>query len=77
MPILQIEIPKKANAKVVTKDLDMTDKLREVAVVHIASYQQRMTNPYNKHVNPCAFRAGDLVLRRVLENTVDPTVDKF
>ena len=77
MPILRTEIPKKANAKVVTKDLDMTDKLRAVAVVHIASYQQRMTNLYNKHVKSCAFRAGDLVLRRVLENTADPVPGKF
>ena len=36
-----------------------------------------MINLYNKHVKPCAFRAGDLVLRRFFENTTDPATDKF
>ena len=55
----------------------MEDELHEVAVVRIASYQQRMTNLYNKHVKLHAFRLGDLVLRRVFENTVDQAVGKF
>ena len=37
-PTLRIEIPEEANVEVVTKDLDMTDELHEVAVVRIASY---------------------------------------
>ena len=36
-----------------------------------------MTNLYNKRVRPRTFQAGDLVLRRVYENTVDPTAGKF
>ena len=32
---------------------------------------------YNMHVKPRAFRAGDLVMRRVFENMVDPTTGKF
>ena len=55
----------------------MKDKLHEARPVHIASYQRRLTNLYNRHVKPCAFRAGDLVLRRVIENTADSTVGKF
>ena len=51
----------------------MTDELHEV----VALYQQRMTNLYNMHVKQHAFRAGDIVLRRVFENMVNPTTDKF
>ena len=38
VPTLRIEIPKKANAEAVAKDLDMTDELYEVAVVSITLY---------------------------------------
>ena len=68
---------KKSNVKAITKDLDMTDELHETAAVLIASYQQRLKNLYNRHVKPRAFRAGDLVLRRVFENMIDLVVGKF
>ena len=55
----------------------MTDELREVAVVRITSYQQRLTHLYNKQVKMHAFRAGDLVLRMVTENTAGPIIGKF
>ena len=37
----------------------------------------KLENSYNKQVKPRVFQPGDLVLRRVFENTVDPTVGKF
>ena len=74
---LRTEIPEKATIEVIAKDLDMADELCEAAAVRMASYQQRITNLYNKRVRQRAFRAGDLVLRRVFENTADPTADKF
>ena len=77
MPILQTETPEKANTEAIVKDLDMTNELCEAVPVCIASYQQRMTNLYNKHVKRCAFQAGDLVLRRVFENIADLLADKF
>ena len=75
--MLRTKIHEKANTKAITKDLDIAEKLREAMVVRMASYQQRMTNLYNRHVKLCAFRAGDLVLRRVFENTIDPAAGKF
>ena len=66
-----------ANAEAISKDLDMTDELREASAIHIASYEQRMENLYNKHIKLRAFRVGDLVLRKVFENTVDPVAGKF
>ena len=55
----------------------MTDELREVTTVRMTSHQQRTTNLYNKRVRQHTFQAGDLVLRRVFENMVDTTTDKF
>ena len=63
MPTLRAEIPEEAEA--LAKDLDMADELCESTVVRMASYQQRITNLYNRRVRQRAFQAGDLVLRRV------------
>ena len=77
MPMLQTEISRTANAEAISKDLNMADELWEAAAIRIASYQQRMANLYNRHIKQHAFRAGDLVLRKVFENTAYPMVDKF
>ena len=76
-PTLRTEILEKANAEAVTKDLYMTDELREAPVVRIALNKQRLTNLYNRHVKPRAFRAGDQVLRRVFEYTTDLVANKL
>ena len=65
VPSLRTEILEKANAKAITKDLDMTNELCEVAAMRIASCQQRLKNLYNMHVKSRTFRAEDLLLRRV------------
>ena len=44
-----------AKVEAISKDLDMADKLREVAAIHIASNQQRMANLYNRHIKPHVF----------------------
>ena len=41
IPTLRIEILEKAKVEAVTKDLDMTDELREAVAVGITSYQLR------------------------------------
>ena len=77
VPTLRTKIPEKTNTKAISKDLDMADELHEAKVVGMTSYQQRITNLYNKHVRQCAFRSKDLVLRRVFKNTADPVASKF
>ena len=77
MPTVRIEIPEKANVEVVAKDLDTTNKLREAAVVRMASYQQRLENLHNRCIKLCTFLLGEIVLRRVFENTANPTYGKF
>ena len=59
------------------KDLDTVDELLESATIRIASYQRWLANSYNKRVKPRTFQPGNLVLRRVFENTVDPNAGKF
>jgi len=53
--------------------LDLLHGLRDEAVVRMALYQQRMTKYYNSKVKTQTFRKGDLVIRRVLANTKNPT----
>ena len=55
----------------------MSDEQREAAVISITSYQRRLVNSYNRRVKPRVFQSGDLVLRKVFENTADPTARKF
>ena len=77
MPMIRTDIPEQSNSKSVIKDLDMADELHEVAVVQIASYHRRLANLYNKRVKARMFQSGDLVLRKVFENTTDQTAGKF
>ena len=77
MPTIQIELPEEANVEAITKDLDTIDELREAAGVHIASYQHRLANLHNRRVKSITFKARELVLRRVFENTANPTYEKF
>ena len=77
MPTIRIDVLEQGNTHLMVKDLDTLDELRESAVIPIASYQHRLANSYNKRVKPWTFQLGNLVLRRVFENTADPNVGKF
>ena len=65
------------NAKSIARELDVSDELWEAIAIRITSYQRRLANSYNRRVKPRVFRSGDLVLRKVFENTVEPTAEKF
>ena len=77
MPTLRTNLPEQLNAETVIKNLDMADELREAAAVRITSYHSKLANLYNRCVKTRMFQPGDLVLRKVLENTADPSVGKF
>ena len=77
MLTIRAEIPEKANAEAIAKDLYTTGALWEAVAVRIASYQQRLANLHNRRVNPCTFLPGELVLRRVFENTTNLVDGKF
>ena len=72
LPTLRMEISEEANTETLAKDLDMTDELREAAAMHMASYQQRTTNLYNKWVRQRAYQVEDLVLRWITRQTQQP-----
>ena len=76
-PTLRTKTLKKENTEAIAKGLDMVDELHEATAIRMTSYQQRMTNLYNRDVKLRAFQAEDLVLRRVFENTADPAAAKF
>ena len=77
MPTILTKIHEEANIEAVIKDPDSVDKIREAVAIRIASYQQRLASLHNQHVKPCTFKVGDLVLRRVFENTANPADGKF
>ena len=77
MPTIWTGILEQENAELVIKDLDVVDELRESTTVHIASCQRHLVNSYNKRVKPRMFQPGDLILRKVFENTVNPAAGKF
>jgi hypothetical protein len=51
------------------KDLDLLEERRDLAIVRLASYQQRIKREHDKNINHRVFRIGDLVLRKVMANT--------
>ena len=77
MPTLRNDLPEQSNAESGIKDLNTADELREVTAMWITSYHRRLANQYNRRVKPRAFQPGDLVLRKVFENTADPSAEKF
>ena len=77
MPTLRTDIPEQSNTESVINDLDMAYELREAMAVQIASYHCKLVNLYNIHVKLRLFQPGDLVLRKVFENTIDSSTEKF
>ena len=77
MPMLWTDMSKKSNMKFIIKELDTADELCETTAVRVASYQRLLENLYNKRVKPRVFQPGNLVLRKVFENTADLVAGKF
>ena len=77
LPTILTATPESKNAESIARELDVSDELREVAAIRITSYQRRLENSYNRRVKPRVFRPGDLVLRKVFENTTNPAAGKF
>ena len=77
LPTVRTATTDPANEESMIRELDTSDELREVIAIRMASYQRRLANSYNKRVKPRMFQPGDLVLRKVFENTADPTAGKF
>ena len=77
LPTIRTATPELENAESIARELDVSDELREAAAIRITSYQRCLANSYNRRVKPRVFRPGDLILRKVFENTADPIAGKF
>ncbi|XP_074306495.1 uncharacterized protein LOC141641746 [Silene latifolia] len=57
--------------------LDMIDELRTSAQIRMASYRQIVARSYNKNVKVRTLQVGDLVMRKVFQNTKNQQAGKF
>ena len=65
------------NEETLRKDLDLLEEKRDLVMVCLASYQQKMKREHDKNIRPRTFRVGDLVLRKVMANTRKPNDGKL
>ena len=65
----RISHTRQQNEELMKSELDLLEEKRELAKLRIASYQQRAARYYNSKVKVKQFQLGDLVLRKVLQNT--------
>ena len=64
------------NDELLKKNLDLVEERRENAMVQLAYYQHKLKQGYDMNVKLRSLAPGDLVLRKVLENTKNPTWGK-
>ena len=59
------------------KSLDLIEEQRENAMVQLAYYQHKLKQDYDTNVKLRPLAVGDLVLRKVLGTTKNPTWGKL
>ena len=65
------------NDEAMRLQLDLVDEIRVVAEQRLARYQDHMAKYYNSRVRYRDFQVGDLILRKVMGTTRDPTLGKL
>ena len=65
------------NLKLMLKQLNLLEERRESMTMRLAEYQQKLARRYNRDMRRRDFRAGDLVLRKVVGNMQDVNVGKL
>ena len=65
------------NDETMRLQLDLIDEVRSAAEQRLTRYQDRMARHYNSQVRHRDFQVGDLVLRKVMGATRDPTQGKL
>ena len=68
---------KSRNNEAMRLQLDLVDEVRAAAEQRLARYQNLMTKHYNSRVRHRDFQVGDLVLRKVIGATKDPSQGKL
>jgi len=65
------------NDKLLEKSLDLVEERRESTIVQLAYYQNKLKQEYDANVKLRPLIIGDLVLRKVLGTTKNPTWGKL
>ena len=65
------------NEEAMRLQLDVMDEVRMATKQRMARYQNLMTKHYNSNVRRKDFQVGDLVLRKVMGTTRDPSQEKL
>ena len=65
------------NDELLKKSLDLVEERRENEMVQLSYYQHKLKQCYDMNVKPRPLAPGDLVLRKVLENTKNPAWGKL
>ena len=61
------------NDELLKKSLDLVEKRRENAMVQLVYYQHKLKQGYDTNVKLRPLALGDLVLKKVLGSTKNPT----
>ena len=65
------------NDELLGKSLDLVEEKKEMAMIQLAYYHQKLKQGYDAHVKLRPLAPGDLVLRKVLDNAKNPTWGKL
>ena len=65
------------NDELLGKSLDLIEEIREKAVIQLAYYHQKLKQGYNANVKMRPLAPGDLVLRKVVGTTKNPSWGKL
>ena len=65
------------NEEVLARALDLANEQIENALIRMADYQKQLAQTYNQKIQHKQFLVRDLVLRKVVGNTKDPTDGKL
>ena len=65
------------NDELLKKNLDLIEEGRENVMVQLAYYQHKLKQGYDMNVKLRLLAPRDLVLRKILGNTKNPTWGKF
>ncbi|XP_075096355.1 uncharacterized protein LOC142174457 [Nicotiana tabacum] len=57
--------------------LDLLDECRDLAYVRMVAQKQKMKKYYNRRANLCYIKVGDLILRKVTQNTREINAGKL
>ncbi|GFS42838.1 hypothetical protein Acr_00g0081980 [Actinidia rufa] len=65
------------NNEVLARDVDLAEERRDNALIRMVDYQKQLAKSFNQKVQRREFKVGNLVLRKVVGNTKDPTDSKL